>query len=94
MNTGMLKAVAWFEIVASIILLGFAGWPFSGFCSGRFMGLDCESRAIFGLNMFGPLGILMLICSVWSLKTKSVVPQFVLVFGVVAIMLYWLSYAL
>lgn len=43
--------------------------------------------------MFGPIGILALICSVWSLKAKSVAPQFILSFGLIAILLYWLSHA-
>jgi hypothetical protein len=38
--------------------------------------------------MFGPMGILAFICPVWFLETKSVVPQFFLVFWVVAILLY------
>jgi len=90
----MLKVLAWIEILMSIVLLALAVWPFSGFCSGRFMGLDCESRAIFGVNMFGPLGILGAVCSAWSLKYKTAVPQFVLLFGFLAIMTYWLAHAL
>lgn len=90
----MLQILTWFEIVVSVILLAFAAWPFSGDCSGIFMGLDCESRAIFAVNMFGPLGILGLICSAWSLKSKSVMPQYVLLFGFSVIMIYWLAHAL
>jgi hypothetical protein len=93
MNTRTLRIVAWLEISASLVLLGIAVWFFAGFCSGRFMGLDCESRAIFGVNMFGPIGVLALICSVWSLKTKSVVSQLILAFSVFSIMIYWLSHA-
>jgi hypothetical protein len=91
--SGVLKTAAWLEIAVSIVLLGLAVWPFSGFCSGRLMGLDSESRAILGLNLFAPVAILALIASVWSLKTRSVVPQVVLVFGIVAIALYWFSHA-
>ena len=57
----MLRLLAWLEIVASIGLFALTAWPFSGFCSGRFIGLDCESQAIFGVNMFGPMAILALI---------------------------------
>ena len=85
----MLKILGWLEIMLAIILLALALWPFSGYCSGRFMGLDCESRAIFGVNMFGPLGILAIVCSTWSLKGKSIVPQYVLVFGVMLVIAYW-----
>ncbi len=90
----MLRVLAWIEVVASIILLALAAWPFTGYCSGRFMGLDCESQAIFGVNMFAPLGILGAICSAWSLKCKTVMPQFVLLCGFIAIMTYWLAHAL
>ena len=90
----MLRTLAWLEIVASIMFLALTVWPFSGFCSGRFMGLDCESRAIFGVNLFGPLGILGLSCSAWSLKSKSVLPHYVLLIGFVAIMVYTLSHLL
>lgn len=90
----MLKTWAWIEIVASIILLALAAWPFSGYCSGRFVDLDCESRAIFGVNMFAPLGILGLICSAWSLNNQSAIPQYVLLIGFLAIMSYWLAHML
>jgi len=83
----MLKTLLWLEIALSTILLALAIWPFSGFCSGRFMGLDCESRAIFSVKMLGPAGILALTCASWSLKRKSVVPQYVLAVGVAAIMI-------
>lgn len=90
----MLKILAWMEVVASIVLLALAAWPFTGYCSGRFLGLDCESRAIFGVNMFGPLGILGIICSAWSIKYKTTMPQFVLLCGFIGIMTYWLAHAL
>lgn len=86
----MLKVLIWLEIVLSVILLAFAVWPFSGYCSGKFMSLDCESQAIFSINMFGPFGVLCLICSLWSLNGKSVFPQYFLLFGFAVIMLYWL----
>ena len=90
----MLRILAWLEIVIAMMLLTVAFWPFSGFCSGRFMSLDCESRAIFGVLMFGPLGILALACSTWSLVSKSARPQYVLIFGVVIIVAYWLWHVL
>jgi hypothetical protein len=86
----MLRPLAWLEFVAAIMFLAVASWPFSGFCSGRFMGLDCESRAIFGALMYGPLGLLLLACSVWSLSIKSVASQYVLILGVITILAYWL----
>lgn len=90
----VLRILACLEIVAAIIFLALAVWPFSEYCSGRFLGLDCESRAIFGVNMFGPLGILGLICSAWSLNSKSAMPQYILLFGLLAIMGYWLAHML
>ncbi len=90
----MLRTVAWIEIVLSIMLLALAIWPLSGFCEGRFMNLDCESRAIFGVNLFGPLGLLAFTCSSWSLKGRSVTPQYFLLLGIAVIIIYWLSFAL
>lgn len=86
----MLKLLAWIEMVVSAMLLAVAAWPFSGYCSGRFMGLDCESLAIFGINMFVPLGFLGMICAAWFFKTKSVTSQYFLLFGFALIMFYWL----
>lgn len=83
----MLRALAWLEILASLLLLGLAIWPFSDYCSGRFMGFDCESRAIFGLNIFGPLGIMLLVCAAWSLKHKSSTPQIFLAAGILAVIM-------
>jgi hypothetical protein len=90
----VLKTLAWLEVVASIMLIALAVWPFSGYCSGTLMGLDCESRAIFGINLFGPLGILGLVIAVWSLKSKSVTPQYILLLGFMTIMIYWFAHAL
>lgn len=57
------------------------------------MGLDCESRAIFGVNAFGPLGIMLFVCATWSLKRKSSTPQMFLALGIVAVMIFWASQA-
>ncbi|RJP82066.1 MAG: hypothetical protein C4522_04970 [Desulfobacteraceae bacterium] len=83
----MLRILVWLELIASMVLLALAIWPFLDFCSGRFMGLDCESRAIFGVNVFGPLGIVALVCSTWSLKSKSIRPQFLLLVTLFAVMI-------
>lgn len=90
----MLRTLAWLEIAFALALLALAVWPFSGYCSGRFIGLDCEGRAIFGVNMFGPLGVLALICAAWSIKTRSAVPQYVLLSGLAVILGYWLYHVL
>lgn len=89
----MLRNLAWLEIMASMLLLALAIWPFSGHCSGRFMGLDCESRAIFGVNLFGPVGIMLFVCAAWSLKRTSRMPQLVLALGIAAVMIFWASQA-
>lgn len=90
----MRRTLAWLEIVASIILLALAVWPFSEYCSGRFMGLDCESRAIFGITMFGPLGVLGLSCAIWTMNSKSALPQYSLILGFMGIVSYWLAHLL
>ena len=92
MNTGMLKTLAWLEIILAIVLIAFALWPFSGVCAGRVMAFDCESLAILGVNLFGPLGILMFVSAIWTLKNQSVKPQYFLLLGVGAIVIYWLSH--
>lgn len=88
----MLKTLAWLEIVLAIVLITFALWPFSGFCAGRVMAFDCESRAIFGVNLFGPLGILMFVSAIWTLKKPTLKPQYFLLLGTGAIAIYWLSH--
>jgi hypothetical protein len=88
----MLKTLAWLEMVLAIVLIAFALWPFSGFCTGRVMAFDCESRAILGVNLFGPLGILMFVSAIWTLKTQSLKPQYFLLLGVGVIVIYWLSH--
>lgn len=88
----MLKTFTWLEMVLAIVLIAIAVWPFSGFCTGRIMAFDCESRAILGVNLFGPLGILMLISAIWTLKKPSVKPQYFLLLGAGVIAIYWLSH--
>lgn len=92
MNTGMLKTLAWLEMVLAIVLIAIALWPFSGFCAGRIMAFDCESRAILGVNLFGPLGILMFVSAIWTLKNQSLKPQYFLMLGIGVIAIYWLSH--
>lgn len=94
MNGIRLRVFAWLEIILAIMLMAFALWPFSGFCVGRIMAFDCESRAILGVNLFGPIGILMLISAIWTLKNQSLKPQYFLLLGVGAIIVYWLSHIL
>lgn len=85
----MLKILAWIEIASGVALLALTAWPFTAWCSGRWMGLDSESRAIFAVNLFGPAGLLMLVCGTWTLNTRSVVSQYVLALGVSALIAWW-----
>lgn len=78
----MLKAIARLEVVVACVLLALAFWPFSPYCSGRWLDLDCESRAIFGVNLVAPIGVLLLGGGLWSLARQSVVAQWVLAGGV------------
>lgn len=88
----MIRNLAWIELSISIVLLVLTIWPISGLCSGRLLGNDCESWFIFGVNIFGPLGLLTLVCSIWSLKEISIIPQFVLIAGFSMLMIYWFSH--
>jgi hypothetical protein len=90
----MLRLVSWFELSLSVFLLVLAGWPFSDYCSGRLGGLDCESWAIFGVNLFGPLGLLALTCSILTLITKSLTPQYFLMAGSAMLLIYWFLHML
>jgi len=85
----MLRILAWIELSVSILLLAMVFWPISTFCNGRTLGLDCESWFIFGVNLFGPAGLLALVCSVLSLWLKSWIPQKVLLFGWAMILACW-----
>ena len=90
---GLLKIVAWTEVLVAIVLLIGAVFPFSGYCSGRAVGLDCESRAILGLNVLAPLALLLVACATWSMKTRSPKPQYALIPGIGAVVAYWLWHA-
>ena len=90
----MLRILAFLEILITIFCLVLVVWPISGLCSGRHLGLDCESWFIFGVNIFGPFGLLAFVCAIWSLKSRKLLPQYFLLFGSVAILIYWFSHAL
>jgi hypothetical protein len=88
----MLRIIAWIELFISIVFLTLSVWPFSGLCSGRPVGFDCESWAIFGVNFFGPMGLIAFVCSIWSLKKKTLVPQYFLVAGGAVLIIYFFSH--
>jgi hypothetical protein len=79
----MQKSLALFELGCGLPLVALAFWPFSGFCKGRPYGSDCESWAIFGVNIFGPIGLAAIACCVCSLLFKARWPHYFL--AVVAI---------
>ena len=87
----VLRFLVGLEILASLVLVALVLWPFSGFCSGRVLSLDCESRAIIGVNIVAPLAILLFVCAVWSLKVKSFAPQLILMSGIVVACIYWVT---
>jgi hypothetical protein len=86
----MLKILAWIELSLSIFspALALCSWPGFGLCHGRPVGFDCESWFIFGVNIFAPLGLLAFVCSIWTLKKRTSVPQYMLVAGSVILMVY------
>jgi hypothetical protein len=85
----MPRVVAWIEVVVAVVLLAGALHPFSGFCTGRALGLDCESRAIFAVNLLAPVGVLLAVADVWFLRTGSMKSQYTLVLGAAALVAYW-----
>jgi hypothetical protein len=77
------------EILISVLVLALAIWPVSGACSGRTLGMDCESWFILGINVFGPVGALALACGAWSLKKGGWAAQYVLLAGVLVVSARW-----
>jgi hypothetical protein len=88
----MLRVISWVELSSSVFLLALTAWPVSDYCSGRPGGFDCESWYIFGINFFGPLGFLALVCSISGLMTRSLIPQYFLMTGFVMLLIYWLPH--
>jgi hypothetical protein len=88
----MLRIMGWVELLASILFLSLTAWSVSSFCSGRVLGNDCESWFILGVNIFGPLGLLALACSIWTLKIELAIPQYILVLGATTVIIYWFSH--
>jgi hypothetical protein len=88
------RVAAWIEIAFAVVLVIGAIHPFSDWCTGRALGLDCESRAILAVNVLVPLGLLIAACGAWFLKTGSVKSQYTLVLGAAAMLAYWLSFTL
>ena len=87
---GMLRGLAWVELLLSLPLLGLVFWPLSRWCTGRPLGFDCESWLIFAVNGFGPVGLLALVCSAWTIAKPGVIPQYVLLAGLLAVLAWWL----
>lgn len=90
----MLRIVVWAELLISILALAVVVWPVSGFCRGRLFGFDCESWLIFGVNIFAPVGLFGLICSIWFLNTRSLVSQYILLSGCMVILAWWFLHTL
>ena len=89
----MLKILAWIELATALILLTLTYWPLTTYCAGRPGGLDCESRFIFGVNMFAPIGVLAFVCAAWSLRRNSLRAQWVLLAGTTLVFSYFLIHA-
>ena len=86
MNT---KIAAWVELLVGLVLVAVAIHPFTRFCEGRSFGLDCESRLIFGVNLFGPLGLTLVLAGIWMLRTGSYRSQYLAGLGVAGVTLNW-----
>jgi hypothetical protein len=88
----MLRVLGWVELLVSIFFVSLTAWSVSSICTGRVLGNDCESWFIFGINIFGPLGLLGLVCSIWTLKMEQVIPQYMFALGTTTVLIYWLSH--
>ena len=86
----MLRLFSWIELLVSVPLLLVLPWSFSQGCTGRPLGFDCESWSIFGINLFAPFGLFMLVGSAWSLKSGSWTAQYSIVLGFVVVGAWWL----
>lgn len=89
----MLRVLGYVELLLSILALSLALWPVSGLCVDRVYGFDCESWFIFGVNIFAPVGLILLLCSLLTLKLNSLAPQYALASGSLIVMGYWLAHA-
>jgi hypothetical protein len=87
-----MKVLGWIEILVAALLFVASLFPFTRYCEGRLLGLDCESQAIFAMNMVGPLCAFFLLCGIWLLRTRSLASQVVLGVGFAAIMGRFLYY--
>lgn len=88
----MLQNFIKIELVISISLLLLTFLPLSGLCHDRVLGNDCESWFIFGVNIFGPIGISGLVSAAWSYKIKSWRPQYLLLLIAIVVVLQWLGH--
>lgn len=90
----MLRILACIELFIALVSLAlvFFSWPGFSLCKGRPLGFDCESWFIFAVNIFGPLGLLALVCSGWSIRKRSWVPQYFMVAGCVILIIYLFSH--
>lgn len=82
------KITAWIELIVGLVLVAIAVHPFTRFCEGRSFGLDCESRSIFGVNLFGPLGLALVLAGAWMLMTGSRRSQYLAGFGIAGVTLH------
>ena len=89
----MSKVLGSVEVLLAIALTGAALFPLSGLCSGRSMGLDCESRAIIAINALAPLALVFGVCGFWLWRSRSWASQYVLLSGIAAVAIYWFSHA-
>lgn len=85
----VLRQLAYLELLISLPALALVFWPSSGACSGRTLGLDCESWFILGVNMVGPVGALALACGLWTLKRGGWAAQYVFLAGILAVTVRW-----
>lgn len=69
----------------AFLFLTVAVWPLTSLCSGRPLGRDCESWLIFGVNLFGPFGLVALFCWAWSARTASLAPHVCWVMALIGI---------
>lgn len=88
------KGLVWIEVGIGVLGIASAIWPLSRFCTGWPLGHDCEAWHILGVNLFAPLGVVFLMCAVWTARTPSRTPHLVLGAAFVAIVGRFALYAL
>lgn len=90
----MRRSIIWIELAIALVFLALAIKPFLAVCSGRIVGLDCESQAIFAVNLFAPIGLAALAAAILTWRRSGRAVHLMLLIAISAVLLRWLYFML